>query len=1093
MSIALSEFWTRLVRSGITDAAGCKLLAAAFSEANAGTPPTDSSALARFMIQAGRLTQFQAEALLADQPREIRAGRFVIQSDALPPPLSRWVRASRVEDGQSGILLRASAEQLAGGRMPWLEAHQTVNSPTLQPIEIESHATATLVFSPLPEGRPIHDLVGESGSLSAREACEVGIAVAQALEVLHARALIHGSVRPDRVWMSADGPAILLRDPSGPPLTPRDDTSAGWLDVLSSPASYAAPEFAGGGQACDQATDIYSLGCLIFRLATGRNPYDKDTPAATMAAHASETPPELAEAVARGESGDPLFRVVAFAMAKSPAARFATAEQLSGALSATLPLLSKPAPTTEAVNASRPPTVEEAAAAKVKQRKPSQTKSPTSKSPTSKRPTSKRPAPSPARGAVKAKGTAPAAGTDPTSKPKPDREVEPRGSMSSEPKPPATPRSDQPIDASGSKSKRATTAALAAAAKETPPPVSPAAEPARPPAGQPSPPAAQPPRAAQPPPTPQPSPPAATASPPPAEVAATAADVGDEGSPGRGVRRRRKKKTKAPLVLGAMCVVVLMLVIGLVVHDPNASVAEKKTRPPIPDVIPRVSNRLPPKNETATEEPVVESVVGYELVTDDRLLFVPPYAADTETAPLGLLPPGPRIIISVRLASMMRSPLGDAFAPELDGLIKSVASRSKVQPESIDRCTLAMYPGKEGWPEVCLAIELNESQPASELIEKWQVSASRTADGATVYAGDEVDADAYYFPNDEGESISRFAVGSVPRISEVAAGEGGAIPLTRTFQALWDKSSDQADLVALITPNFLFADGRELLRSSVPELTQPLKSVIQPDVAAALVTMHTDGPRVYIESRLAPSGGISEAALMRAISESVQAWPAWADEFIVDSVADASWRLLAARLPSMMRFVNDHIRFGISDGTVVANTYLPAQAASQVTLATVLAMNTPSSGGAAVAKVQPTRALTVDEMLDRKMSVSFDQQSLEFAIDEIVTAFKESLPAGSTMPPVRIVGGDLQLMGITQNQQVRDFEKSDLPLRTVLTDLVLGANPDKSATGPKDPKQALIWVVAEDSDSPGNKVILVTTRQAAQGKYDLPREFQPSN
>ena len=191
----------------------------------------------------------------------------------------------------------------------------------------------------------------------------------------------------------------------------------------------------------------------------------------------------------------------------------------------------------------------------------------------------------------------------------------------------------------------------------------------------------------------------------------------------------------------------------------------------------------------------------------------------------------------------------------------------------------------------------------------------------------------------------------------------------------------------------------------------------------------------------------------------------------------------------MMRYVVDQVRFGISGGSVVANMYLPQQAVPQVTLATLLAMNT-RAGGSTTAIAPPSQSLTVEEMLSRKMSVSFDQESLESAIEAIVGDYQRTLPTGAKLPPVQIIGGDLQKMGITQNQQVRNFTKTDLPLRTVLTDLVLGANPDKSATGPKDPKQALIWVLADDPEDPGQKAILVTTRQAAENKYDLPEEFR---
>jgi hypothetical protein len=232
---------------------------------------------------------------------------------------------------------------------------------------------------------------------------------------------------------------------------------------------------------------------------------------------------------------------------------------------------------------------------------------------------------------------------------------------------------------------------------------------------------------------------------------------------------------------------------------------------------------------------------------------------------------------------------------------------------------------------------------------------------------------------------------------------------------------------------------------------------------------------------------------MRSFDQTVKRWPAWAEEFIVESVPDASWRLLASRMPAMMRFVSDRTRVGVSSGAVVANTYLPANALSQLTVGTLLAMNTKPGGGAMeVAGAAPAKKLSMEELLARKMSVSFEQESLEFAIDAIIGDYKRNLPAGNVMPPVRIVGSDLQKMGITQNQQVRGFSKSDIPLRSVLTDLVVKANPDKSATGPRDLKQALIWVVAEDPENPGKQVILVTTRQAAEKKYELPSEFQPA-
>lgn len=389
--------------------------------------------------------------------------------------------------------------------------------------------------------------------------------------------------------------------------------------------------------------------------------------------------------------------------------------------------------------------------------------------------------------------------------------------------------------------------------------------------------------------------------------------------------------------------------------------------------------------------------------------------------------------------------------------------------------------------------EFNEGLSQQALLSRLEVSSAQTSDGDMIYVGEQEDGDAYFWKPSADGLVSQVAVGSLSRVSEVAALDGNPIPLPRSSQSLWNLSCGESEFVALITPNFLFADGRALVKTLSPELTDPLKRLLQPDVSAAIVTLNYRAPdRVFVEAIFAPSGGISEAALMRKIQESVESWPEWADQFIVKSAADPSWRLLASRLPAMIRFAVNQVRFGVSKGSVIVNAYLPAHALPQVAVATVLALNTPPAADVAMTTV-PTSAevLTVDEMLKRPMTVSFDQESLEFALDAIMAAFKQSLPTGTTAPTARIVGGDLELMGITQNQQVRDFSKTDVSFRDVLTDLVIRANPDKSATGPSDPKQALIWVVAASSAGSHGIEILITTRQAAQSQgYELPMEFR---
>ena len=1056
MSIALGEFWKGLVKSGIVDASGCKQIAGDYADANAGTPPSDSSELADFLLVKGTLTDFQAEALLADPPREIRSGNFVVRAQAGPKPLPRWIPVSRIDDGRIGVLFRVAADQFIGGRDQWLQAHQEVEADALQTFDDETQQAWTLIFSELPEGKALTTYLTEGACFGQRQVCEYGIELANALAAMHERPLVHGAIRAEQVWLGHDGNVLLLRDPSGPPVG-MEENQSGWFDGDEATALYAAPEFSHSDQECNAATDIYALGCLLFRLASGRFPVEGASNAQLIQAQASVTPPELAEAVKKGEAGDPLYRVLAFAMAKNPASRFAAAEQLANALTAILPLVS-----------SKKPNQKEAGNA--------ETIDSTSKQ--------KPQVASLSNGGVKqatATSEAPAIKDIPVVNVAPEAKVKTGDRKAAVNEGVTAAQSDE-------KAKRSSigpsdqTAPAEGGSEQSPRSVSGSANASEEPAIHPKPVVVA--QASSEPPEPPP--------------------VGSEASASR-QRSRRKKKSKAPLVLGAMCVAILLLMIGLLVpRSPEDETADKdRIRPPAPAVIPRVSNReeededkgaKPTETQKETSKPDSEAT-GYQLVDNERLLYVPPYAAGTEKASLEYLPPGPAMVASFRIASIVESNIGDqvieVFSPDLDALISSIAERAAVPVESIQTCGMALHPGKEGWPEVSLSIQLKDPVPAKDLIEKWDVAAARTADGVTIYAGDSPEADAYYFEGKGDDPVSRFAIGSVAKISEVAETEGSSVLLPRNSQTLWNATSNESDIVVLFaSPNFLFADGRELLSNSLPAFVAPLKSALQPDVSAMLVTVDFGAEQMFIETRLAPSGGSSPAALLRMLREKIGGWPTWADDFIINSVPDASWRLLANRLRPMVNFVAEQVRFGVSEEMAIANAYLPAQAVPQVMLATVLALNTSEGSSVATGAPAPKKPLSIEELLNRKMSVTFEQESLEFAIDNIVMAFERELPSGSKLPNIRIIGGDLQLMGITQNQQVRDFKQANVPLRQVLTQLLRLANPDKTATGPKDEKQVLIWVVEDDATKPGTKEILITTRNSAKDKYEVPPEFK---
>ena len=1096
MSIALSEFWTRLVQTGIVEAEACPPITHSYAAANGGQAPDNANSLAEFLVAKNMITKFQAESLLGDAPLSIRHGNFVQTSDQPSLPLGHWLPVRTIGPSPSGprlgFLLRVPAAGLTEYLSQWLAAHAGVASPSLQPFELYGSPGSDMeIFTKLAPGRSLSDLNQSKMKVDRKQAISVAIEVANALAEMHTHGLVHGEVRADRVWIESDtGKPILLRDPSCAARTPRTDASLSWLHPLESPGSYAAPEFADPNHVCTPATDIYSLGCLLFRMIVGRMPVADQSIEQQISEHVQATPPELAEAVQQGESGDPALRVAAFAMAKNPGARFGAVQQVADALNAVLASMSHAstptspkrvaqasAETTESQQ--QRPKKERPSDSRLQQRKQRRSDSQIGKQ--ANRGQEK-------RGQEASRSDINRSKPAPTSSPAPQPPSSNDSRASDKPSGPASSPGSSSSSPAGSSVRNPTPAKQPATpneiAEQRPVPL------AKTDAPTPTPPGPEPRSAVV------ESPPVAPPRPP--EQSERAAGPAAE----KPRRKRRRKKNNLPFILGVLTIPLLAGLAMIVAQRPGNREEKERKRPSIDTQVPEVAGSAPAQRkvpETVVAETTTKSANGYQLVADGTFLYAPPFAADSKPASLELLPTGPAVVVSARLHHLVHDPVSKelirGLSPELADLINIAADRSKIDVLEIERCTVALHPGKQpGWPEASLVIELVTPKTAKELADIWQASQARAPDGSTIYAGDDPDGDVYYFGDSQqgklapDSMVKRFAVGSAERIRSVAENEGGAIPLPRSLQKLWDRSSIESDFIALVTPNFLFADGREMLLTSTPELTDRLKSVLIPDFGGVLVSAKTAENSIYSEVRAVPSGGASVGDLMGKLRAAVSSWPIWAENFVVDSTPDRSWKLLATRLPQMMRFYLQHTRFGADRDTAVANTYLPGNAATQISVATLLAMNTKPGMQAAVAQTTQ-KPLTVEEMLNRPMSVSFDQESLEFAINQIVDEFKQSLPDGSTMPPVRIIGSDLQKNGITQNQQIRNFAKSNVPLRKVLTDLVLGANPDKTSTGPDDPKQSLVWVVVKNADVPGGTEILVTTRDASKDTYELPPEF----
>jgi TolB-like protein/Tfp pilus assembly protein PilF len=191
---------------------------------------------------------------------------------------------------------------------------------------VDVHEGRVGLWMELLRGQTLEQLVTTRGALSAREAALVGIDLCRALAALHAAGLLHRDVKAENV-IREDGGRIVLMDLG----TGREIDASGrrGLPDFAGTPLYLAPELFDGTPA-SEATDVYSLGILLYHLVTGSFPVWAKTVDELKRKHRTVPPIRLRDA--RADLPTVFVAVIDRAIAKNPAERYLTA----GALEADL-------------------------------------------------------------------------------------------------------------------------------------------------------------------------------------------------------------------------------------------------------------------------------------------------------------------------------------------------------------------------------------------------------------------------------------------------------------------------------------------------------------------------------------------------------------------------------------------------------------------------------------------------------------------------------------------------------------------------------------------------------------------------------------
>jgi eukaryotic-like serine/threonine-protein kinase len=189
------------------------------------------------------------------------------------------------------------------------------------------------------EGRTLRDAIRQEGPILPERASEIAQAVARALSSAHEAGLVHRDIKPGNIMLTRDGEVKVMD--FGIARTSTGDTLTQTAAVLGT-ASYLSPEQA-QGVAVDARSDIYSLGCVLYEMLTGRPPFTGDSPVAIAYKHVREDPVHPSNL--NPDVPPSLDAVVMKAMAKNPDNRYQTADELRQDLeraSAGLPTVATP-------------------------------------------------------------------------------------------------------------------------------------------------------------------------------------------------------------------------------------------------------------------------------------------------------------------------------------------------------------------------------------------------------------------------------------------------------------------------------------------------------------------------------------------------------------------------------------------------------------------------------------------------------------------------------------------------------------------------------------------------------------------------------
>ncbi|NBV45576.1 MAG: hypothetical protein EBR86_08040 [Planctomycetia bacterium] len=519
-----------------------------------------------------------------------------------------------------------------------------------------------------------------------------------------------------------------------------------------------------------------------------------------------------------------------------------------------------------------------------------------------------------------------------------------------------------------------------------------------------------------------------------------------------------------------------------------APVAEPGAGAPLsPDAAappPAPGSATDPGGSTAAVVRLVDGTAGTEGTT---ALWAAPGAAGPPPR-LAHLPPGAQLMLLARPAALLATAEGRLFlratGPDVEAALDALSRLCGTPADQLEvvqvgwrddaagpsRDTGGLTLGAVAWGAKPLPVGTDEAVRAIA----WGERQAREISGETIYPGEPL---TFWLPRRHaGRAL---VMGPEPLVEELVAAEaaggvagGGGVEasLPRDLEILVDGLDSGRHVTLLGSPAWLVQDGSHALGGPLARLVDPLARFFGEGVRAAALGLQF-GDTSYAELDVVAPTDTRAERLAAALGERIVALPAAAEAYCNALDPHPFGRRLVMRLPRMLEVLADNLRAGGEGPLAIVNCHLPPHAAHNLALAVELALaQTPASAAPAVAATTPAPAATgAREKLARRITLTFTRDTLEKSIQML---------AEETGLPMEILGGDLQLEGITKNQSF-GLDERDKPAEEILRRILANSNPDGK----------LVYVIR---NTDGMETLAITTRAAATKRGDtLPPGFDP--